>query len=357
MIKKDIVIIGAGPSGMSTALHLLKIDPNWRERLVIVDKGEFPKEKICGGGITKKCLNSLRYMGFVENSISHNKVKELKIQFGDKKKIIFSEKPHFIVTRRKEFDNWLYKKCLQHGIEVHQNVRVRNISNQNERLVLNTNSDEYITKVVVGADGGNSIVRREFQFTSILNLAYAYHAIVEQNYQIKNENSAKFDFTNLKNGLQGYIWEFPVDSNKLNIGIYHSAIWKNNHLINVKNLLKKKLDSLEYDEYSIRGYPIRLFHPNNTISRKRVILVGDAAGVDSLMGEGISFSIWYGKIASYSITSAFNTNEFSFNNYKKCLLKSCIGKELVRKLFIARMIYSLPFQKMITFLFPSTKFL
>ena len=49
----DVLIVGAGPAGASTALHLLKIDPAWAERLVVVDKAVHPREKLCGGGVTQ----------------------------------------------------------------------------------------------------------------------------------------------------------------------------------------------------------------------------------------------------------------------------------------------------------------
>lgn len=52
IIHTDILIIGSGPSGTSTALHLVKQDPAWAKRIIIVDKAIHPREKLCGGGIT-----------------------------------------------------------------------------------------------------------------------------------------------------------------------------------------------------------------------------------------------------------------------------------------------------------------
>ena len=49
----DLIIIGSGPAGLSTALHLLKEDQSWKERLIILEKETHPRQKLCGGGITR----------------------------------------------------------------------------------------------------------------------------------------------------------------------------------------------------------------------------------------------------------------------------------------------------------------
>ncbi len=58
----DVLIAGSGPAGMSAALHLVKADPGWADRIVIVEKSVHPREKLCGGGVTnlgEKMLSGL----------------------------------------------------------------------------------------------------------------------------------------------------------------------------------------------------------------------------------------------------------------------------------------------------------
>ena len=43
-IQVDILIVGSGPSGTSTALHLIQQDPAWAQHIVIVDKAVHPRE-------------------------------------------------------------------------------------------------------------------------------------------------------------------------------------------------------------------------------------------------------------------------------------------------------------------------
>jgi len=70
-----------------------------------------------------------------------------------------------------------------------------------------------------------------------------------------------------------------------------------------------------------------------------VLLVGDAAGVDPLWGEGISFSLGYGDVAADSIFRALKSKDFSFTTYKDRLLEHEIGQELMNRLQWADKLY------------------
>ncbi|GAG04425.1 unnamed protein product, partial [marine sediment metagenome] len=45
----DVLIVGSGPAGTSTALHLVRQDPDWAWKIVVIDKAVHPREKLCGG--------------------------------------------------------------------------------------------------------------------------------------------------------------------------------------------------------------------------------------------------------------------------------------------------------------------
>lgn len=49
----DLIIIGSGPAGISTALHLLQQDPGWADRMIMIEKASHPWPKLCGGGMTR----------------------------------------------------------------------------------------------------------------------------------------------------------------------------------------------------------------------------------------------------------------------------------------------------------------
>ncbi|HWC30770.1 MAG TPA: FAD-dependent oxidoreductase, partial [Dehalococcoidia bacterium] len=50
MARYEVAIVGAGPSGSTTAYHLAKAGA----RVLLLDRAEFPREKPCGGGVTAR---------------------------------------------------------------------------------------------------------------------------------------------------------------------------------------------------------------------------------------------------------------------------------------------------------------
>jgi flavin-dependent dehydrogenase len=59
----DLIIIGSGPAGISTALHLLEQDPGWARRMFVLEKAIHPRQKLCGGGMTRPGVKKLRRLG------------------------------------------------------------------------------------------------------------------------------------------------------------------------------------------------------------------------------------------------------------------------------------------------------
>ena len=68
---------------------------------------------------------------------------------------------------------------------------------------------------------------------------------------------------------------------------------------------RARLEGLE-----LRGHPIRTFNPRGPLSVGSVVLAGDAAGVDPLLGEGISFALGYGEVAAGAIGAGFAQGRF-----------------------------------------------
>lgn len=58
MKKYDVIIIGAGPAGIAAAKTLKKVNINF----CIIEKNKFPREKLCGGGLTHKSINLINYL-------------------------------------------------------------------------------------------------------------------------------------------------------------------------------------------------------------------------------------------------------------------------------------------------------
>ena len=158
----DVLIVGSGPAGTSTALHLLKQDPNWASRVVIVDKAIHPREKLCGGGVTHLGSNTLAHLG-LSFEPNHFVVRETRLVYKDLH-YSFWGNPVFRVTRRDEFDHWLVKKVEERGIPVRQGEAVKDIVPGDDYVTVTTTKAEFQAKVVVAADGSKSFVRTRLKW-------------------------------------------------------------------------------------------------------------------------------------------------------------------------------------------------
>jgi flavin-dependent dehydrogenase len=160
------------------------------------------------------------------------------------------------------------------------------------------------------------------------------------------EGVAYFEFFPVPDNIAGYIWDFPtqVQGEAMRCwGIYDTNILASEKRPQLKEPLAKEMSRLGFnlDDYEIKGHPIRWFSPANQLSVPRIILVGDAAGADPLFGEGISIALGYGAVAAREIGEAFQTNDFSMNNFKRRVTRSALGRTLFARWFIAQVIYSL----------------
>ena len=112
----DVLIVGSGPAGSSTALHLVQSDPEWAKRITVVDKAIHPREKLCGGGITHLGQRVLSGLG-LSIEVPSFQVREAKIVYKGYSYSIRGN-PIFVTVRRDEFDHWLVQKVEEEGVKL-----------------------------------------------------------------------------------------------------------------------------------------------------------------------------------------------------------------------------------------------
>jgi flavin-dependent dehydrogenase len=356
-MDRDIIIIGGGPSGLSTALHLVRDFPALAARVLILEKARYPRSKLCAGGLVLDAELILQRLGLDVSEVPHVDVEDIHFDFQAKGLSIRVPKSHVLrVIRRDEFDNWLAEKARDRGIEIKEEVNVKNIIPDQNGVTIETNQGNFYAKFVVGADGSNGITRRCIFPNAPVHTARVLEIVTPS---LPPPNSANlgevpegrwgrafFDFFPVPDNIAGYVWDFPTQVKGTPMrcwGIYDTNILANETRPQLKEPLAREMSRLGFnlDDYEIKGHPIRWFSPWNQMSVPRVLLVGDATGADPLFGEGISIALGYGAIAAREIGVSFQKNEFSFRKYKNHVIRSALGQTLTVRWLIANIVYPL----------------
>jgi flavin-dependent dehydrogenase len=261
--------------------------------------------------------------------------------------------PEIVVYNRIEFDKYLFDYARQQEVTIHENVAVQAISLNPDGFLIETSQDSYRAKVIVGADGSKGVTRRLLKKDgAVSRVARVIETVSSAKVAqpLFMEGYVIFDLTPSQENLQGYYWEFPSkvdDTPSLNRGVYDSRIAPKRDRANLTEILKSQTssDQIGSVDNALQGHPLHWFSPGNRFSMPRLILVGDAAGVDPLFGEGIGPALAYGKLAAVELTEAFRKAEFSFKYYGLRLLVSGVGRYLLFRWFIAWVSYHLSWSR------------
>lgn len=343
----EVAIVGGGPAGLATAMHLIRLDPTWADRLVVLEKQAHPRHKLCAGGITRFGLDQLSLLGLTLD-VPFVHVEELRLQYRNQVVKVRGQ-PIVAVTWRQEFDAWLAARTQSAGVAVHEHTPVQALERQGTRIVLHTPRGSYRARVVVGADGSAGLIRRSVGARERPPHVARLLEVVTQASGDEPEyrhRMARLDFSGMQARLQGYFWDFPSlieGDSQMNSGVYDARV-------DARRARASLLDHLTVgvlrgerlgEGLKVLGHPIHWFSPANRFSAPGVVLVGDAAGADPLFGEGIGIGLGYGAVAANAVRHAYQHQDFSFASYRRRLLVSSVGRYLMARWLLGSVAYRL----------------
>jgi menaquinone-9 beta-reductase len=349
----DVLIAGAGPAGLATALYLMRERPELAGRVIALEKSAHPRFKTCAGGLIPKTILALEELGVPLDVPACTVMRgEARTPVGSV--ILDRGEPLCTIIRRDQFDAHLANAALAAGLELAEHTRVLAVTQNAERVRVETDRGAFEAKVLVGADGSGSRVRAAVFGAGKESIGRALMADIPADPGSAVEFAQqryRFDFRCVSAGIPGYAWSFPclIDGNPhLNVGIYDqhprasgAAGGEQAQMLTELRAAFPELPlaALENRTQAFRAFPIRWFDARDRYVNGRVILAGDAAGVDPLMGEGISCAFEHGKLAANAVAEMLGGDSRALAAYDRALHRGAVGRKLGKLSFAARHFY------------------
>ena len=321
----DLLVIGGGPAGLSTALHVQALAP--RLRLLVLEKERYPREKICAGGVGERAFKLLDKLG-VTVDCPHVPLDAIALRVGGE--TIVTRQPGVgRVVRRIEFDHALARQVLARGIDLRDGCGVESLVIQDDAVEVVTSTGEVIrAKAVVGADGVGGLVRRRIGLAPGELRAQVVELDTEAVAGDQPRDTVVFDFDAAD--LQGYAWDFPTLVDGAPLVCRGAYVIRNLGPDDVRARVTTYLAArgLDVARYRLKQFAERGFEPGAEIAAPRVVLVGEAAGIDIATGEGIGQAIEYGAVAGPYLARAFDRQQFGFTDWRATVEAHHLGWQL-----------------------------
>ena len=332
MERRALVIIGSGPAGTASALFLHRQSPQLARDALIIEKAQHPRPKVCAGGLIPHTLECLREVG-VALSVPNVAVHRTRVDIPGGS-IAHDDGELCRIVRRDAFDHSLVVACRARGIEVREGEKVVALQREPDGVRIETERGSYQARAVIGADGSGSTVRRVLVAGGRQCIGKAVMAdvpVAAVDWSGFHESRFDFSFVPVSDGLRGYVWAFPcliADTPHVNVGVYSVEAEGTGPQLN--RLLRARLDAMGAPPAPVKSFPIRWYGKGVHVAAPHALLAGDAAGVDPLMGEGISFAFEYGRRAAAAATDALASGDCSFAGYERGIATSWMGRKLRR---------------------------
>ena len=318
----DVIIVGAGPGGSATAAHLARSGV----KTLLLEKTEFPREKVCGDGLTPRAVKELLELNIDLTTHGWIKNKGLRIiGAGHRLELAWPELSVFpdygLVRTRADLDEILAKRAADLGADLHQSTAVTGPVMEEDRIVgvttKNAAGEErtYRAPIVVAADGNSSRLSLSMGLTKRDDrpLGVAVRTYFRSPRHEDDWLESWLELWDRDRLLPGYGWIFGVGDGTSNVGlgILNSSPAFSN--VDYRALLMRWVASMpkewgyvpEEMVGPIRGAALPMGFNRTPHLHKGMLLVGDAGGmVNPFNGEGIAYAMESGRIAAATIVES-----------------------------------------------------
>ncbi len=242
----DVIVVGGGPAGSSTAFHLAKRDVN----VLLLDRNSFPRDKICGDGIAPRSVRMLYKMGLQEEVEGRFNRFNGFIFAGAGRSVLKSRIPdtprfpdHGYVIRRLDLDQMLLDNARRAGAEVWEECKVTSpIVDKGRvtgvRATRNGEPVELEARVVVGADGPRSTLGRSMNLLVDDPLYLGFS--LRQYFNGVDVNPDYLEIHPERSISPGSAWLFPVTRDGVaNVGVGAMLYHMRKYNMNLHDLLRR----------------------------------------------------------------------------------------------------------------------
>ena len=293
MERFDVLVVGAGPAGSATAIHLARAGAS----VLLADKARFPRDKPCGGGLTGRAL---RHVPCAVDPVVEHVVDRMvvRVRYGTKFARRSTERL-IDMTQRKRLDLHLAEQAAGAGAEFRDGVAVERVGIDGEGVQARVGGTSIHASFLVGADGANGIVAKAAGLGDGVVRGVALEGNVPWS-ALEREPYDRTAWVELGVVPGGYGWVFPKgDHANLGVGGWMTEGPKlRDHLDRLARIHGVDPSSLE----GVRGHRLPMRKLGAPAARGRVLLVGDAAGlVDPLSGDGMYEAFVSARLAATAV--------------------------------------------------------
>jgi menaquinone-9 beta-reductase len=340
----DVLVVGSGPGGAAAAYHLARHGVD----VLMVDKARFPREKVCGDGLTPRGVRAIQGMGVDATEAGFVRVDGLRV-YGPTVTLslpwpkLDSSPDYGVVRTRHDFDHLLVQRAVKAGARLWEATEAQSPLVDagwvvGARIKREDAEPETVrARYVIAADGassrfaGKAGVRRDTSRPLGVAARRYYRSPREQGTYLESW----FDLWEKDVILPGYGWIFPIGDGILNVGaglLNTTSYFKE---LSPRRMLAAFIRSLpeewgiaeENAEGELLSGPLPMGMNRTPLALPGLLLVGDAGGIiNPFTGEGIAYAIESGEIAAELVHDALASNRPGLAHVYPLVLRRRYGR-------------------------------